>query len=126
MKSAGFHRNQRISPKSRGFRASDGFAVKGASEHQYFLRNIDGLAPGAREAPFSPENRENMRIPQKSLKSREIIKITKIHKNHKMRKARLGAGRAPGPAPPGPPFEYEMVRATGLVYEANQWFLAFS
>ena len=62
MKSTDFHQNQRISPKSRVLRANGDFAVKGTSKRQYFLRNIDGFEPGAKEAPFSSENRKIMKI----------------------------------------------------------------
>ena len=34
------------------------------------------------------------------------MKIAEIRGNREKRKARLGAGRGPGPAPPGAPFEY--------------------
>ena len=106
MKSTDFHPNQRISPKSRVLRANGDFAVEGTSKHQYSLGNIDGFAPGAKEAPFSSENRENMEISGNHRKSHKIVKIAEIRGNREKRKARLGAGRGPGPAPPGPPFEY--------------------
>ena len=104
MKSTDFHQNQRISPKSRVLRANGDFAVKGTSKHQYFLRNIDGFEPGAKEAPFSSEKRENMKISANHWKSHKIMKIAEIRGNREKRKARLGAGRGPDPAPPGTPF----------------------
>ena len=103
MKSTDFHQNHRISPKSRVFRANCDFAVKGTSKHQYSLRNIDGFEPGAKEAPFSSENRENMEISGNHRKSHKIVKIAEIRGNREKRKTRLGAGRAPAPAPLGPP-----------------------
>ena len=57
-----FHQNQRISLKSRVFRANSDLAVKGTSKHQYVLRNINGFEPGEKEAPFSSENRKIMKI----------------------------------------------------------------
>ena len=57
-----------FSPKSAHFtkiprfRANGDLAVKGTSKHQYFLRNIDGFEPGAKESPFSSGNRKNMKI----------------------------------------------------------------
>ena len=106
MKSTDFHPNQRISPKPRVFRANGDFAVKGTSKLQYSLGNIDGLARGAKELPFSSENRENMKIMGNHWKSHKIMKIAEIRGNREKRKARLGAGRVPDPSPPGPPFYY--------------------
>ena len=37
------------------------------------------------------------------------MKIAEIRGNREKREARLGAGRGPGPAPPGGPFEYETI-----------------
>ena len=103
MKFTYFHQNQRISLKSRVFRANGDFAVKGTSKHQYFLRNIDGFEPGAKEAPLSSEKRENMKIAGNHWKSHKIVKVAEIRGNREKRKARLGAGRGPDPAPPGAP-----------------------
>ena len=104
MKSTDFHQNQRISQTSRVFRANGDFAVKGTSKHQYSLGNIDGFAPCAKEAPFSSENRENMKIAGNHRKSHKIMKIAEVRGNREKRQARLGAGRGPDPAPPGAPF----------------------
>ena len=52
------------------------------------------------------------------------MKIAEIRGNREKRKARLGAGRGPGPAPPGGPFEYETLRGTGLVWDWRCTFLA--
>ena len=106
MKFTYFHQNQRISLKYRVFRANGDLAVKGTSKHQYFLRNIDGFEPGAKESPFSSGNRKIMKIMVNHCNSHKISKITENHRNHKKRKARLGAGRVPDPAPLGGPFEY--------------------
>ena len=54
------------------------------------------------------------------------MKIAEIRGNREKRKARLGAGRGPGPAPPGGPFEYETLRAHGWLYDCRQWFLDIS
>ena len=63
-----FYEIHRFSPKSvhfikvLHFRANCDFAVKGTSKRKYSLRNIDGFAPGAKEAPFSSEKREIKKI----------------------------------------------------------------
>ena len=44
------------------FRVNGDFAVKGTSKHKYPLGNIDGFAPGAKEAPFWFENREIVEV----------------------------------------------------------------
>ena len=106
MKFTDFHQNQCISPKSRVFRVNGDFAVMGHLKTSYFLRKIDGFAPCAKEAPFSSENRENMKIMGNHWESHKIMKIAEIRGNREKREARLGAGRGPGPAPPGGPFEY--------------------